>query len=56
MANRIHLKMRQTGLGPGGWHCRCCSPAKSKRTAWCRMAKRIERRVAKQEVTRELTE
>ncbi len=56
MANRLHMKVRHTGLGPGGWHCTCCSPAKRHRTAWCRTAKRSERHAANQEAKRELKE
>lgn len=56
MANRVHMKQRNVGLGRGGWHCQCCAPAKKHRTAWCRMAKRIERQATKQAISRELSE
>lgn len=39
---------RDKGIGPGGWDCPCCGPAKSHRKQWMRMVRkrivRMERR------------
>lgn len=55
MANKMHLKERNVGLGRGGWNCYCCVPAKSKRATWCRMKKRTERSRVQRDIAAELS-
>jgi hypothetical protein len=56
MADKLHMKLRQEGLGPGGWKCVCCSPPKSKRLAWCRAKKRSERNDTRRDINLALAE
>lgn len=37
---KLHMKIRNMKLGPGGWHCPCCAPAKRERPAYVRAVKR----------------
>lgn len=37
---QLFNRIRNQGVGPGGWTCRCCSPPPSFRKAWIRKAKR----------------
>jgi hypothetical protein len=54
MMLRWHMRIRLKGVGPGGWKCTCCGPAPCHRKRWVRARKKLERRLAKVEVEREL--
>jgi uncharacterized C2H2 Zn-finger protein len=36
----LHKRVRDAKLGPGGWHCPCCAPAKRDRKKYLRAARR----------------
>lgn len=44
-AKRFYLKIRNEGIGPGGWNCACCAPPISQRRAYVRIVKKRERRL-----------
>ena len=43
-AKKAYLKIRNRGIGPGGWKCPCCAPAPGKsRRQWVKTSKQRER-------------
>lgn len=47
-SKKFYMRVRSSGIGPGGWKCACCAPAPGKaRTLWVRMKKKQERRLLK---------
>lgn len=53
----IENKIRNHGIGPGGWACACCAPAPGKdRKAWNRRAKKRAKRFAMKEAKAQIPE
>ena len=48
---KFFMKVRNIHLGPGGWHCPCCVPAKKARKSWIRKSKRREAALVRKIVT-----
>jgi hypothetical protein len=44
-AKQFFMKIRTDGLGPGGWHCPCCSPSPKNRPRYLRAIKKKERKM-----------
>lgn len=42
-AKKFYMRIRNTGIGVGGWHCNCCAPAPKHRKAYIRAAKKKEK-------------
>ena len=43
-AKKAYMKIRNHGIGPGGWKCPCCSPAPGKsRRQWVKTSKQRQR-------------
>lgn len=53
-AKRFYLKVRNAGIGPGGWNCACCAPAPKNRPAYLRLVKKRERRMFADLIRKEL--
>lgn len=41
---KLHMKIRNRQIGPGGWNCPCCAPAPGKpRKVYAKLSKKRER-------------